>query len=42
MLSLRSLRAMPLVNRLPEGPHYGILAEFATPADALSRMRAGA
>jgi hypothetical protein len=31
---LRSLGAgLPLVNRLPPGPHYGILAQFATPAD---------
>src|SRR5262245_4754694 len=30
--SLRLLRAMPLVNSLPTGPYYGILAEFATPA----------
>jgi hypothetical protein len=38
-----SLRAMPmLVNRLPEGPYYGILAGFATPADlshACERVR---
>ena len=26
---------MPFINQLPEGPHYGILAEFATPADLL-------
>ena len=31
--SLRSVGAMPLVNQLPAGPHYGILAEFATPTD---------
>jgi hypothetical protein len=40
--ALRSLRSLPLVNRLPEGPHYGILAEFATPADlyhACERVR---
>ncbi len=31
--SLRSLKAgLPLVNRLPAGPYYGMLAEFATPA----------
>jgi hypothetical protein len=39
---LSSLRALPLVNRLPEGPHYGILAEFATPGDlyhACERVR---
>src|SRR5688500_20320645 len=31
---LRSLRARPLfANRLPTGPHFGILGEFATPAD---------
>ena len=23
---------MPLLSRLPKGPHYGILAEFATPS----------
>jgi hypothetical protein len=41
--SLRSLRTLPLlVPRLPNGPHYGILAEFATPADlyhACERVR---
>ena len=40
--ALRSLRAMPLANRLPEGAHYGILAEFATAADlyhACERVR---
>jgi hypothetical protein len=40
--SLRSLRAMPFVNRLPQGPYYGVLAEFATPADlyhACERVR---
>ena len=40
--SLRSLSAVPLVNRLPPGPHYGMLAEFATPADlyhACERVR---
>jgi hypothetical protein len=41
--SLRSLWASPpLVNRLPSGPYYGILAEFATPADlyhACERVR---
>jgi hypothetical protein len=39
---LRALRALPLVNRLPEGPYYGILAEFGTPADlyhACERVR---
>jgi len=33
---------MPLVPRLPEGPYYGVLAEFATPADlyhACERVR---
>ncbi len=40
--SLRSLRAPLLVNQLPTGPYYGILAEFATPADlyrACERVR---
>ena len=41
--SLRSLRARaPLVNALPSGPYYGVLAEFATPADlyhACERVR---
>jgi molybdopterin-containing oxidoreductase family membrane subunit len=41
--SLRSLRAMPLLaNRLPDGPYYGVLAAFATPADlyhACERVR---
>ncbi len=40
--SLRSLRAMPLMNQLPEGPNFGILGEFATPADlyqACERVR---
>lgn len=41
--SLRSLRAMPLlVNRLPTGQYYGVLAQFATPADlyhACERVR---
>jgi molybdopterin-containing oxidoreductase family membrane subunit len=33
---LRSLRAAPpLMNQLPQGPYYGILGEFATPADLL-------
>ena len=39
--SLRSAK-LPLVNQLPDGPHYGILAEFATPADlyhACERVR---
>jgi hypothetical protein len=40
---LRPLAAIPLfVNRLPQGPYYGILAEFATPADlyrACERVR---
>ena len=32
--SLRSLRAnLPLVPQLPKGPYYGVLAEFATPAE---------
>lgn len=38
----RVLHSLPLVNRLPEGPVYGILAEFATPADlfhACERVR---
>jgi Ni/Fe-hydrogenase subunit HybB-like protein len=33
---------MPFASRLPTGPHYGILAEFATPADlyhACERVR---
>ena len=33
---------MPLLPRLPKGPHYGILGEFATPADlyhACERVR---
>lgn len=31
--TLRSLTSSPpFVNKLPEGPHYGILAEFTTPA----------
>lgn len=37
-----ALRSLPLVNRLPSGPHYGMLAEFATPADlfhACERVR---
>jgi hypothetical protein len=32
----------PLLNQLPKGPHFGILAEFATPADlylACERVR---
>jgi hypothetical protein len=36
------LRAIPLVNQLPPGPHYGLLAEFATAADlfhACERVR---
>ena len=41
--SLRSLRpGSLLLNRLPSGPHYGVLAEFATPADlyhACERVR---
>jgi len=41
--SLRALRARPfLVSRLPKGPCYGILGEFATPAalyDACQRVR---
>jgi Ni/Fe-hydrogenase subunit HybB-like protein len=40
--SLRSLKAAPLVNPLPQGPHYGVLAEFATPAElyhACERVR---
>ena len=41
--SLRSLMARaPLVNQLPKGPYYGILAEFATPTDlyhACERVR---
>src|SRR6187397_1323462 len=39
---LRMLQALPLVNRLPDGPYYGVLAEFATPADlyrACERVR---
>jgi hypothetical protein len=33
---------MPLLSRLPHGPYYGVLAEFATPADlqhACERVR---
>jgi hypothetical protein len=26
---------IPLLNELPQGPYYGVLAEFATPADLL-------
>src|SRR3972149_11986664 len=40
--SLRSLRATLFVTQLPEGPYYGLVAEFATPADlyhACERMR---
>ena len=41
--ALRSLLArLPLSNRLPEGPYYGLLAAFATPADlyhACERVR---
>ena len=40
--SLRSLSKALLVNQLPTGPYYGILAEFATPADlyhACERVR---
>ena len=41
--SLRSLvERAPLVNTLPSGPYYGILAEFATPTDlyhACERVR---
>jgi hypothetical protein len=40
---LRSIKARPpLLNQLPTGPNYGILAEFATPADlyhACERVR---
>jgi hypothetical protein len=40
---LRSLTAsLPLVNQLPKGPYFGLLAEFATPADlyhACERVR---
>ncbi len=39
---VEGLRAMPFVHRLPKGPCYGILAEFATPADlyhACERVR---
>jgi hypothetical protein len=43
MPSLRSLGGIPLLaNQLPKGPHFGILAEFATPADlyhACERVR---
>ena len=36
--SLRSLtaRPLPLVNQLPKGPYYGVLAEFSTPAGLYS------
>lgn len=41
--ALRSLAAkMPLANPFPVGPHYGLLAQFATPADlyrACERVR---
>ena len=40
--SLRSFTALPLVNQLPPGPHYGLLAEFATPGElyhACERVR---
>ena len=40
--SLRSLGSLPLVNRVPPGPVYGILAEFRTPAElyhACERVR---
>lgn len=40
---LGSLKALPLLRSpLPEGPHYGLLAEFATPGDifhACERVR---
>jgi hypothetical protein len=39
---LRSFRAMPLLNQLPKGPHYGLLAQFATVGDlyhACERVR---
>ena len=40
---LRSLGAKsPLMNQLPKGPYYGVLAEFATPTDlyhACERVR---
>ena len=39
---LRSLRAIPLMNQLPAGPYYGILAEFGSPGDlyhACERVR---
>jgi hypothetical protein len=43
MMRLGSLMAKPLlVNQLPTGPYYGILAEFATPTDlyhACERVR---
>lgn len=38
----RAVAHLPLVNSLPDGPVYGILAEFATPADlyhACERVR---
>src|SRR4030095_13854024 len=42
-VSLRSLWARPpLMNQLPTGPYFGILAQFATPADlyhACERVR---
>ena len=41
-MAFESLRAMPLMSQLPKGPHYGILAEFATPTDlyhACERVR---
>jgi hypothetical protein len=39
--SVRAIR-LPLLNQLPQGPYYGILAEFGTPADlyhACERVR---
>ena len=41
-MAFESLKAMPLLNQLPKGPHYGLLAQFATPADlyhACERVR---
>ena len=39
----QSLKAnLPLVTQLPKGPYFGLLAEFATPADlyhACERVR---
>ena len=41
-MPLATLRGMPFVNQLPPGPHYGVLAQFATARDlyhACERVR---